>query len=178
MAESEDTYILTTDRLNLYPIRKSDLEFVYMGLSDPKVNMFYGIQLGSLTEAEEQMKWYQNLMDTNSGIWWKLMFTETMLPIGACGYNNWDHDKNEAEIGLWLLPEYWGKGLMKEAAEAGIKHGFEQMHLKRILAEVEKQNTNSIRLLEGLGFEPIPDKTYSDIKEDTLITVLLYQLTA
>lgn len=176
MTENEDTYILNTDRLNLYPIRKSDMDFIYMGLSDPKVNLFYGVQLDSVTEAEEQMKWYQALMDTNTGIWWKLMLSETMLPIGACGYNNWDHEKDEAEIGLWLLPEYWGKGLMKEAAEAGIKHGFEVMKLRRILAEVEQENSNSIRLLQNLGFQSLPDKAYSDFKDDSLIRVLVYEL--
>ncbi|MEX0845978.1 MAG: GNAT family N-acetyltransferase [Balneolaceae bacterium] len=177
MAESEDTYLIKTDRLNLRPIRKSDLEFIYMGLSDPKVNMFYGIKLESITEAHEQLQWYQNLLDENSGIWWKLTHNETGLSIGACGYNNWDHSENTAEIGLWLLPEYWGKGLMKEAAEAGIKHGFEKMGLERIIAEVETENASSISLLKNLGFTKYPDKTFSDVKGDKLISVEVYELT-
>ena len=34
---------------------------------------------------------------------------------GAIGFNEWNKQERKAEIGFWLLPEYWKKGYVTEA---------------------------------------------------------------
>ena len=45
--------------------------------------------------------------------------------IGCCGLRPYDIEKNVVEIGVHLLPEYWGKGYAKEACMRVIKFAFE-----------------------------------------------------
>lgn len=64
------------------------------------------------------------------------------------------------KAGLWSPPEIgfifsrsiWGQGLGREAASAVITHGFAQMDLDQITADVDPRNARSVRLLGTLGF--------------------------
>lgn len=46
----------------------------------------------------------------------------------------------------------WGKGYMTEALREAIRIAFDEVELHRIVAEVQTDNTRSIRILENLGF--------------------------
>ena len=50
----------------------------------------------------------------------------------------------EMEIGYWLLPEYWGKGLAKEAAQAFRDYGFNELGLERMISLINPNNPASI----------------------------------
>ena len=56
------------------------------------------------------------------------------------------------EIGFIFHPDYWGKGLAKEAVSALIDFGFRQRKLTKITADVDPRNARSIGLLTSLGF--------------------------
>ena len=59
---------------------------------------------------------------------------------------------NECELGYWLGRSYWGKGIMPEAAEELIRHGFEDLNLSRIWCAYYEGNEQSKRVQEKLGF--------------------------
>jgi RimJ/RimL family protein N-acetyltransferase len=50
-----------------------------------------------------------------------------------------------------LLPAYWGNGLAFEAALATVRHGAQDLRLKRVIGVVSPGNRSSIRVLEKLG---------------------------
>ncbi|GGH87435.1 RimJ/RimL family protein N-acetyltransferase [Pullulanibacillus pueri] len=50
----------------------------------------------------------------------------------------------EMEIGYWLMPEYWGKGLAKEAAMAFRDYGFNELGLDRMISLINPNNPASI----------------------------------
>lgn len=58
----------------------------------------------------------------------------------------------KAELGYALNPQYWGQGIIPEAAFEVITFGFEYLHLKRIEAGVFTDNLQSQRVCEKLGF--------------------------
>lgn len=58
-----------------------------------------------------------------------------------------------ADLGYDLRPDYWGKGIMREALEKLLSFAFLELGLLRIQAYVRPENTASARLLEKLGFE-------------------------
>jgi ribosomal-protein-alanine N-acetyltransferase len=75
------------------------------------VTRYYGVSYGSLEETQAQMDWYDYLLESQTGIWWGICFThDPSRLIGACGFNEWHRVHNRAEIGYWLLPDYWGPG--------------------------------------------------------------------
>ncbi|KAH8427044.1 GNAT family N-acetyltransferase [Aspergillus melleus] len=51
-----------------------------------------------------------------------------------------------------LAPEYWGKGIAKEAAEAIMRWAVNERGVKRFIAETERGNVQSARLLQKMGF--------------------------
>ena len=83
---------------------------------------------------------------------WPLIYKENHELIGLCGLAPLE-DTGEIEIGWWLLPEYWGKGLATEAAREVMKYGFETIGLKRIVAIAHPPNEESIRIMQKLGME-------------------------
>ena len=105
---------LKTDRFVLRQFDRTDLENVYKGLSHPDVIKYYGISFDTLEATKEQIKWFQQLEENETGIWWAICAKEDLTFLGAGGLNDLEKENRKAEIGFWLLPENWGKGIMKE----------------------------------------------------------------
>jgi RimJ/RimL family protein N-acetyltransferase len=57
------------------------------------------------------------------------------------------------EIGLFwaLFPDHWGHGFATEAAVAMIEYAFSVLHVRRIVATTEHDNTRSIKVMRRLG---------------------------
>lgn len=59
----------------------------------------------------------------------------------------------KAELGYALSPLYWGKGIIVEAANCLLDWGFTELNLKRIEVAAFKENYQSQRVCEKLGFK-------------------------
>ena len=145
--------ILETPRLVLRQFVSEDLDRVYKGLSDPKVIKYYGVSYDSLEATKEQMDWFADLEKEEKGIWWAIWLKENNVFVGGGGFNEWSKANQKAEIGFWLYPEFWGKGIMKEAMPLMMKYGFTEMNLHRIEGFVESSNQNCKRGLAKLNFQ-------------------------
>ena len=55
-------------------------------------------------------------------------------------------------MGYELLPEFQGKGMMSEAVNFVLKFGFKDLNLGRIEAFTNRNNFDSIKLLQNLKF--------------------------
>ncbi|QNF31538.1 GNAT family N-acetyltransferase [Adhaeribacter swui] len=144
---------LYTKRLLLRQINQDDIEQVFKGLSHPDVTRHYGVSYQTLPETQAQMNWYYALFAQQTGIWWGLCFPENQKLFGACGFNNLSRQHRKAEIGFWLLPEYWNQGLMFEAVDACIDFIFNEIRLHRLEAYLETPNLASAALLQKLRFQ-------------------------
>ena len=81
---------------------------------------------------------------------WPLVYRENQERIGFCGFDRlWGGE--EIEIGYWLAPDYWGKGLATEAAQAVMRYGRDTLGLRQIVAVAQPENKASIRVLKKLG---------------------------
>jgi len=74
-------------------------------------------------------------------------------PIGVIDFTALDKEKKSAEIGLYGVPSKQGVG--KYLMDAILEYGFRQMHLKRLFANVYKENEKAIRLYQKYGFREI-----------------------
>jgi len=81
--------------------------------------------------------------------------------IGCCGLRPYDMEKRIVEIGVHLLPEYWGKGYAKEACMRIIKFAFETLSFETIFAGHNPKNLASCELLKKLGFVYSHDEYYA-----------------
>src|SRR5262245_45166950 len=78
---------------------------------------------------------------------WKLVLKDGGEMIGFCGLQPLP-GTDETEIGWWLVPEQWDRGLASEAARAIVALS---MGPARIVAIAQPPNRASIRIMEKLG---------------------------
>lgn len=165
---------IQTERLLLRSITPEDIQHIYKGLSHPDVIKYYGISFSSLEATEEQMIWYRELEQTETGIWWAICSPEGQTFYGAGGFNNVSKQHRKAEIGFWLLPEFWGKGLMQEAFPAICNYGFNTLCLNRIEGFVESDNASCKKAVEKLHFKHEGTMRDCEIKDGKPLSIDIY----
>ena len=168
---------LKSNNYNLRLFNQDDLENVFRGLSDPTVILYYGVSFDSLEATQEQINWYAKIESENTGRWRAICSSTDNSFLGAVGLNDWDQETGVAQIGYWLLPEYWGKGVLKETFPIFLDFAFNHLKIKKIEAEVETLNVSSRKLLESSGFTY--EKTLKDceMKYGKLISLDIFSKT-
>jgi ribosomal-protein-alanine N-acetyltransferase len=171
---STNYHSICTDRLLLRSFKPTDLECVFEGLSHPDVIKFYGVQYDSLAATQAQMDWFAALEKDKTGQWWAICSPDDAAFYGACGYNNWSHQHQKAEIGFWLLPQHQGKGIIGEALPLIIDYAFKIMGLHRIEAMVETPNHASKKVLLRAGFVQEGTLLDCEIKNGQFISLYVF----
>ena len=161
---------IKTERLLLRKIVESDIQNIYNGLSNPLVIKYYGVSYESLEATKEQMDWYEN----SKQYWWAICSIDNQEFYGAGGLNDLCEKNNKAEIGLWLLPDFWGKGIMTEVMPLICNYGFDQLGLHRIEGFVDSNNQNCKRAMAKLDFEYEGTMKDCEIKNDQYVSVDIY----
>lgn len=155
---SEEIYrtvpALETERLLLRKLVMEDAEDLFKYASEPSVSRFmpWGVHktiddskgfLASILEAYERQQ----------KLTWAIQLKQTGKMIGTIDYVSWQPKRSKAEIAYTLSHEYWGQGLMKEAADGLLAFGFNEMELNKIEAPIMLDNAQSRRLAEKLGMK-------------------------
>ena len=97
--------------------------------------------------------------------------------VGTCGFANVDTSADTCEIGYVLSPAYRGKGYMTEAVQAVLDLAFDKLGLGCAKLRIIRENTDSIKLAERVGFSRDERGEYPlDIKGETryVIDYLMY----
>ncbi|MEO8823734.1 MAG: GNAT family protein [Ginsengibacter sp.] len=166
--------IIKTKRLLLRQFGKNDLENVFKGLSHPDVIKYYGVSFDSLNATKAQMDFFASLEKEGTGIWWAICSIDNKIFYGAGGLNNLNKVHKKAEIGFWLLPEFWGKGIIKEAIPLVCDYGFEKLGLHRIEAIIESENIASKKVITNSGFHHEGTMKESEFKNGKYISLDIY----
>lgn len=161
---------ITTERLLLRKIVDSDIQNIYNGLSNPLVIKYYGVSFDSLEATKVQMQWYEK----PAQYWWAICSKDNQVFYGAGGLNDLSEENNKAEIGLWLLPDFWGKGIMREVIPLICDYGFDKLGLHSIEGFVESNNQNCKRAMAKLDFTHEGTIKEYEIKNDEPISVDIY----
>lgn len=172
------TYInfprLKTEKLLLRQFAESDLENVYKGLSDPEVIKYYGVSYNTLEDTKAQMQFFETLEKEGTGIWWAVCSLDNKTFYGAGGLNSLSKVHKKAEIGFWLLTEFWGQGIMIEAIPTICNYGFDKLGLHRIEAIVETDNLNCKNAMKKLDFKHEGTMRDCEIKNGKFISLEIY----
>ena len=165
---------ISTERLLLRQFVQEDLANVFSGLSHPDIIEYYGISYQTLEETKQQLKFFSDLEKNGTGIWWAVCSLDNKTFYGAGGLNNLSNTHRKAEIGFWLFPDFWGKGIMHEAMPLICQYGFEELGLHRIEGFVETNNINCKKALLKLEFEHEGTMRDAEIKNGKFISLDVY----
>ena len=74
-------------------------------------------------------------------------------PIGVLGFKNISWLNRNAEI-FWTIGEreYWGRGIVVEAAKLVLTYAFTELNMHKIYAIILSPNARSLRAAEKMGF--------------------------
>jgi ribosomal-protein-alanine N-acetyltransferase len=167
---------LSSTHFLLSQIVPSDQQFIFSGLSDPNVIRYYGVSYNSYDSTSAQMEFYDQLLREGRGIWWKIVSKKTDEHCGAIGFNNYQPKHRKAEIGYWLLPEFWKKGIINEVLPIMIRYMQSTLHIHRIEALVEEGNESSVRSIIRAGFSYEGCMRDFEIKNGRFISLKIYSL--
>ena len=84
--------------------------------------------------------------------------------------------RQTAELGYYIVEEYWGKGIMTEAVKQICKYVFDKSDIVRIYAEPFEYNVASCRVLEKAGFQYEGTLRSNAVKNGKVIDMKMYSL--
>ena len=166
--------VLKTSKLLLRNFEKSDLRNIYQGLSNPLVTKYYAVHFNSLEETKKQLEWYDSLLKNQTGIWWAICDNLNKEFYGGIGLNDISFKKKTAEIGFWLLPEFWGKGILQQVMPHVCNYAFENLKVNQLEAYVETENLNCKKALKKLDFNLMKTKIDYEIKYGQSISLDIF----
>jgi len=142
---------LETERLILRMWSKKDAADLYEYAKNPNVGPNAGWKPHeSIMESRQIIKsiFWENMC-------WAMVDKETGKAIGSIGLekDKFRPDVKSKELGYSLSEEYWGRGLMTEAAKRMIKYAFEDLKLDVLMIRTGDANLRSQRVIEKCGFE-------------------------
>lgn len=144
---------LSTRRLVLRVPTMKDAEPFRALLSIPEVTRFSNWpDAPTAKQGERFMRWMAKHYASGKGCAWIIEDRASKALIGAVRFNSIDKRWKAGEIGYELHPDFWGKGLMTEAARLVVACGHEVFKLNRIEAWTLPGNGASDRVLEKAGF--------------------------
>jgi len=85
---------------------------------------------------------------------WRISRLDEPTPMGLCGLVRRDSLPGP-DLGFAFLPEFWGRGYAREAAEATLAYVRDTLQLPGLLAICQQDNAASLALLAHLGFRQI-----------------------
>lgn len=165
---------LQSNRLLLRPFIESDVQSVFEGLSHPDIIKHYGVSFDSLEGTQRQMNWFADLEKEGTGMWFAVCSLDNTTFYGAGGLNDLSKEHKKAEIGFWLLADFWGKGIMVEAMPLICNYGFNQLGLHRIEGFVESDNINCKNAMAKLDFQHEGTMKDCEMKDGAFISLDIY----
>jgi ribosomal-protein-alanine N-acetyltransferase len=145
---------LTTARLRLRAPTLEDAEALFGIYGDPEAMRYVGREpMTSPEEMREKLTRDLEAEQRGEAVRWACTLRGEQRAIGFLALFHWSQRDRRAELGYVLARSHWGQSVMKEVLPVVVRYGFEVMKLHRIEARIDPENTASLKLAEGLGFQ-------------------------
>jgi ribosomal-protein-alanine N-acetyltransferase len=145
--------VLQTAHLQLRQIVPGDADALFAIHADADAMRWYGIDpITTHAEAIRLAELFAAWYTANTGFRWGLERRQDNRLIGTCGLFRWNKSWHSCIVNYELARDCRQQGYMREALDAVIAYGFNEMLLHRVQAESHPDNAPSIGLLKRLGF--------------------------
>jgi RimJ/RimL family protein N-acetyltransferase len=139
--------VIETERLVVRPLEEADRPAVLAAWLDPANERAPG-------QPEEKVRAWA------AGVPWGIFEKSTGEYVGDCSLFFAD-EHGEWELAYGVNRDRWGHGYATEAARACVAHGFDELGLEKIVADVDPENAASVRVLEKCGFSAVTPELYT-----------------
>ncbi len=102
----------------------------------------------------EHRRWFEKYSTSKDRIEFIIVINGQNKKVGTIGLSNIDYKNQKAEYGIIIGEEdELGKGYAKEATQAILKYGFEELNLRKIYLRVFSDNTGALNLYKKTCFK-------------------------
>jgi len=163
-------FILETERLVLRQFTIDDATFIVELVNSPGWIEFIGER--NIKTGEQARNYLRDgplkSYEQNGFGLYLVELRNEKTPMGMCGIIKRDNLENP-DIGFAFLPEFTGKGLAFEIANATMTYAKDKLKLPTIFAITVSANKSSIKLLEKIGMKFIKLFCFPDNKEELML---------
>ncbi len=154
MIDGDGLPTLDGPRVRLRWLTGRDVGAIFAIFSDPRMMRYWSSPaMKERSEAEAYVARIHDGFSRKSVFQWGIERKEDGRVIGTCTLLHVDAANKRAELGYALGSAYWKRGYMMEAMAALLDFSFRTLGLRRLEADVDPRNENSLRLLGKLGFQ-------------------------
>lgn len=142
-------------RIYLRDHQAGDLDMYHAWISDPAVMHF--LSWRTTTRDESLVRLAEAILEKDkiprTRYYLAVVLHEDECIIGEAGFTVLSRGETGgiAEIGYFLLPEYWGKGYASEATELMIGYCFTELGLHKVMATCDAENRASESVMKKCG---------------------------
>ena len=178
--EHKGTQTIETERLILRRFELSDAQNMFDNYTS-KANVTEYLSWSAHKSIEETKSYLLDCVlpeyDKINTYRWAIVWKENNEVIGGIDVRISDESCRRAELGWVIGDDYWGNGIMPEAAKSVINYLF-TVGYERIQAIHHIANIKSGRVMQKIGmqFEGILKKFYTD-NENNLVDYCIYAIT-
>lgn len=145
---------ISDGNLILRKISKNDVDFFFKSLNEKNLTTY--LSLGPLKSLEQSkgliknyLRYWDKCLQFNYIV--ELHNLEVMKIGSISLWNvNWQHQRTQ--IGIWLIPSFWGKGFGEKSINLIKKVAFNHLKINRLEAYIALENQRSVSLFEKCGF--------------------------
>ena len=158
---------LNTTRLIGRPAGLDDFSDIRRLLSDPSVMATLSADGATFTE-DQTRSFLERAADHWKSHGFGLWIFHEHAGDDFVGYGGIKHaiveDHDEIELAYAITSDHWRKGFATEIAMAALQHGFDSIHLERIVAFTLPHNKASRAVMEHCGFTYTRDITHANLR--------------
>lgn len=141
------TILMETNHCNIFVFERAHIESAIPLFTSPKVREFLG---GTISEDAARNKLEKWINPDSDSMYYSVVLKDGTF-IGIIDITSY-YGTDTKEISYLFLPEYWGHGYAFETCEKVIAYCKSELHIDKLIAETQKKNTRSRKMLERLGF--------------------------
>ncbi|WP_166246439.1 GNAT family N-acetyltransferase [Paenibacillus turpanensis] len=150
---------MRSERLFFREFRDNDFELLYSVFSNEEI-MEYAL-MDKVNSEKEFTPYFDKILKNNSTIENRSLFEYAVFSNSSrefIGFADIEiisknlHGGN-AEIGYFLLPQFWGNGYATEIAKTLIECCFKDFNLHRVFARCNANNSKSEKVMKNCGME-------------------------
>lgn len=150
-----------TQRLALFPLEQNDAPFIFELLNTDAWKKFIGDR--NIASVNDASSYIQKIDATSSVSYWTVKLKDTSTSIGVITFIKRDY-LDYHDIGFAFLPQYSKLGYAYEATMGALAALSTTYISPQIVATTLVDNSNSIQLLQKIGFSFINEITHDNDK--------------
>ena len=145
---------IETERLVIRAFEPDDVDSMSKISGDPDVMRHVAVGVLDRDGTAALLEQYRHAQGRDGFSTWAVVEKQSDAVVGDVGFGLYA-PTGEPELGYTLASSVWGKGYGFEAARACVDAAFTHLPHTRLVAKVEPENEQSLRIAERLGFRNV-----------------------